>query len=131
MRATLSSNVHQVCTSKSNKFLRDTAVTRISFFLEILMLYEVYSNKFDIRFTGKTTLFLRNYQIFNVRAARATLSSNAHHVCTPKSKNFLRDTAVTRISFFLEILMLYEVYMGLLNLLRNNFSKMPNSVQSY
>ena len=66
--------------------------------------------KFEIRFTGKTTLFWRNFQTLKARTARATLSSNVHQVCTPKSNNFLSDTTVTRISFFLEILMLYEVY---------------------
>ena len=51
-------------------------VTRISFFLEILMLYEVYC------------IWQKNIQIFNVRAARATLNSNVHQVYSPKSKNF-------------------------------------------
>ena len=69
--------------------------------------------KFEIRLTGQTTLFRRDFQTLSARAARATLSLNAHQVCTPKSNNFLRETAVKRISFFLEILMLYEVYICL------------------
>ena len=37
------SNVHQFCIAKSSCLMRKTTVKRISFFLEILMLYEVYS----------------------------------------------------------------------------------------
>ena len=46
LRTALSSNVHQFCKPKSSCFMRERAVKRISFFLEFLMLYEVYSNFF-------------------------------------------------------------------------------------
>ena len=35
-------NVHQYCIRKSSCFMRETAVKRILFFLEIFVLYEVY-----------------------------------------------------------------------------------------
>ena len=66
--------------------------------------------KCEIRLTGKTTLFERDFQTLNVRAARAALSSHVHQFFKPKSSRFMRETAVKRISFFLEFLKLYEVY---------------------
>ena len=49
-------------------------------------------------------------RIFKLSMLEQQDSSNVHQVCTPKSNNFLRETAVKRISIFLEILMLYEAY---------------------
>ena len=40
----------------------------------------------------KTTLFWRDFQTLNARAARAALSSNIHQFCIPKSSCFRRET---------------------------------------
>ena len=64
---------------------------------------------YGICFTDKTILFRRDFQTLKERAARAGPSSNVHQFCIPKSSCFMRETA-KRISFFLEILMLYGVY---------------------
>ena len=66
--------------------------------------------EYEIRFMDKTTLFRRDFLNLNKRAARTALSSNVHEFCKPKSSCFMREMAVTRISFSLELLMLYEVY---------------------
>ena len=66
--------------------------------------------KYEIRFTGKTMWFWRDFQTLNARAARAALSSIVYQFCIPKSSYFMRETTVKRISCFLEISMLYEVY---------------------
>ena len=65
--------------------------------------------KYEIRFTGKTTfttLFPRDFQTLNARAARAALLqmfiSFAYQNLTK------REAAVKQILFFLEILMLYD-----------------------
>ena len=61
-------------------------------------------------FHKQNHLISKGVQTLNAGTARATLPLNVNQVCTPKSNNFLRETTVKRISFFLEILMLYEVY---------------------
>ena len=66
--------------------------------------------EYEIRFTGKTTLFWSAFQTLNTRAGRTALYSNVHQCCKPKSRYSMCETAVKRISFFLEFLMLYEVY---------------------
>ena len=66
--------------------------------------------KCEIYFTGKTALFRKKFQTFYARAARSAISPNVHQFCQPKSSFFMRETAVKWISFFLEFLMLYEVY---------------------
>ena len=38
------------------------------------------------------TLFRRNFQTLNARAARAALPSNVHQFCRPKSTCFMRET---------------------------------------
>ena len=48
--------------------------------------------KYEIRFTGKTTLIRRDFQTLNAQAARAALSSNVYQFCNPKSRCFMRDT---------------------------------------
>ena len=67
-------------------------------------------NKYEIRFTWKTTFFWRDFQTLNSRPAVTALSSNVRQFCKPKSSCFMRETAVKRISFFLEFLIVYEVY---------------------
>ena len=66
--------------------------------------------KYEIRFTRKTTLFRRDFQNLYARATRTALSSNIHQFWIPKFNFFVSETAVKRISFYLEILRLYEVY---------------------
>ena len=66
--------------------------------------------KYDISFPVKTALFRRDFQALKTREARTALSSNGYHFYKPKSSCFMRETPVKRISFFLEFLMLYEVY---------------------
>ena len=63
--------------------------------------------KYEIRFTEKTALFRKGFQTLNARPERTALSSNVDQFCKPKSSCFVRGTAVKRISFFLEFLMLY------------------------
>ena len=48
--------------------------------------------KYEIRFTCKTTLFRRDFQTLNARAARTALSSNVHQFCIRKSSCFMRET---------------------------------------
>ena len=48
--------------------------------------------KYEIRFTSKTTLFRRDFQTLNARAARVALSSNVRQCCNPKSSCFMRET---------------------------------------
>ena len=43
------------------------------------------------------------WQTLNARPVRTTLSSNVQQFCKPKSSFFMREKAVKRISFFLEI----------------------------
>ena len=64
----------------------------------------------DVRLEALKVLFQNNFQIFNAQATRYALSSTFHQFCQPKSSFFMRETAVKWISFFLEFLMLYEVY---------------------
>ena len=64
----------------------------------------------EIRFTGQTSLFRKNFQTFNARAARSALFLNVLPFCKPKSSCFIRETVVKRISFFMEVLMLYVAY---------------------
>ena len=59
---------------------------------------------------------VRDFQTLNARAARAAHFSNVHQFYKPNCICFMRETAVERISFFLEFLMLYEVYRGNLNI---------------
>ena len=66
--------------------------------------------QYEICFAGKTPLFPRDFQTLNARAARAALSLNIHQFFRPKSSCLMHETDVKRISFFLEFLMLYEVY---------------------
>ena len=47
----------------------------------------------------------------NIRLAKTALFSCVHQCCKPKSSCLMRKTAVKRISFFLECLMFYEVYL--------------------
>ena len=67
--------------------------------------------KYGIRFMGKFTLIRRDFQTLNAGPARTAFSLNVHQFCKPKYSCFMRETAVKRIPFFLEFLMLYEVYM--------------------
>ena len=53
--------------------------------------------KYEIRFTGKTTLFRGDFQTLNARAARTAFSSNVQQFFKPKSSCFMRETAVKRI----------------------------------
>ena len=50
--------------------------------------------KYEIRFTGKTTLFRGDFQTLNARAARAALSSNVHQFVLPKSSYYMRETVL-------------------------------------
>ena len=78
--------------------------------------------KYEIHFTGKTTLFRRYFQTLNALAARATLSSNVHQFCIPKSSLFMRETAMKRVSMFYEVYRVQEFVIFLpfsLNFMRN------------
>ena len=68
--------------------------------------------KYENRFTEKTSLFRKDSQTFNTLPARSVISSSVHQFCKPKSSCFMRETAVKRIGFFLEFLILYEVYIS-------------------
>ena len=48
--------------------------------------------------------FERDLRHLNTRAARTALSSNFDQFCKPKLSCFMRETAVKRVSFFLEFL---------------------------
>ena len=56
-------------------------------------------NKYEIRFTGKITLFQRDFQSLNTKVARTTLPSNVHQICKPQSSCFMRETAGNRFHF--------------------------------
>ena len=64
-------------------------------------------------FHRQTHLIKKEFSNFERTSSKSYLSSNVHQVCTPKSNNFLRETAVKRILFFRKILMLYEVYINI------------------
>ena len=62
-------------------------------------------------FHGENYLISKGFSNFeHTTPARSTLSSNVHQFCKPKSSCFMREKTVKRISFFLELFMLYEVY---------------------
>ena len=60
------------------------------------------------QFHRQNHLILKGFSNFQRKSSKSYISSNFYQVCTPTSKNFLCDTAVTRISFFLEILSVSE-----------------------
>ena len=82
----------------------------------IVQAFKVYCNRPHTTVKNARNMksvFQRVFQTLNARAARTTLFSNIHLFCIPKSSCFMNETAVKRISFFLESLMLYEVYNSL------------------
>ena len=84
----------------------------------------------SVKNASKTTLFRRNFQFLNTRASRPTFSSNVHQLYKPKSRCFMCETAVKRISFILEFLMLYEVYQDIFHsvYIKFNVYKSPQKV---
>ena len=58
-------------------------------------------------FHGEYYLISKRFSNFEHTTSKNCLSSNAHQFCKPKYSCLMRETAVKRISFFLE---LYEVY---------------------
>ena len=55
-------------------------------------------------------LNFKGFSTFDAGAAKAALSKIVYQFCTPKYSCFMRETVVKRISFFLKIFMLYDVY---------------------
>ena len=56
--------------------------------------------KYEIRVTGKTTLFRRDFQTLNTRPARIALSLNVNQFCKPKSSCFMRETDFVFLGIF-------------------------------
>ena len=77
-----------------------------------LIFISIFKIEYEICFTGKTTVFRRDFQTLNTRAGGTVLSSNVHQFFKQKSYCFMRETAVKRISFFPGI---FYVVWGLLS----------------